>query len=331
MQVSCSYELETLESHHGLLDCAAMEPLKSTLFYVNPAAGSGRASVVWRALAETMPARATSVLDRDPAVAGARLVDELAHGSFERVIAVGGDGTAHTVANLLIESNRARQVAFGLVPSGTGSDLARTLGLPRRPPDALRFALAQAPHPLDVLRLTCDSGWRRQVINIASGGVSGTVAMAVNALPRRGAFAYLGATLRALRWYRAIPCRVLADGEVFFDGKFFVVAIANGQFFGKGMRVAPRAVPDDGLADVVVVPEVPLWQLPHRLPQFVTGRHLDLPIVRYTRARRVRLEPAEGFPPYELDGEMLAAQPVEVEVLPGALRFLYRPESVQTR
>ena len=67
---------------------------------------------------------------------------------------------------------------------------------------------------------------------------------------------------------------------------------------------------------------VPRWHLPYRLPQFLTGRHVRLPIARCRRAERVLLEPAEGFPPYETDGECVAAGPAEVRVLPGALRVL---------
>ena len=86
---------------------------------------------------------------------------------------------------------------------------------------------------------------------------------------------------------------------------------------------------DDGLLDVVVIPPVPLWHLPYRLPQFLTGRHLKLPIVRFRKARRVRLEPRPGFPPYEVDGEILPSGPAEVRVLPQALRVIVPPLTSQ--
>ena len=152
--------------------------------------------------------------------------------------------------------------------------------------------------------------------------MSGVVVPAVNANPRRGRLTYLATTLQALLRYRPVPCRIEVDGELFCDGEFFLVALANGPYFGKGMPVAPGAALDDGRIDVVYIPPVPLWHLPWRLPQFLTGRHVRLPIVRVRRAERVRLVPAAGFPPYEVDGECLASGTAEVRVLPGALRVL---------
>ena len=294
-----------------------------TLFYINPVAGSGRALMVWRSLCRSDPKleAAVCVAAADPVEAQRQVGEALDTGTLERVVAVGGDGTVHTVANLLLA--RPERVALGWVPSGTGSDLARTLGLPRNPKRALRAVVERPARPIDVLAVRGGSGVERHVLNIASAGISGAVATAVNALERRNSASYLGATVRALWHYRPVPCRVLVDGEPFYDGEFFVVAVGNGQYFGKGMRVTPRARVDDGLADVVAVPVVPRWQLPVRLPQFLLGRHLNLPIVRYARARHVRLEPENGFPPLELDGETLPAQPADLEVLPGVLEFHY--------
>ncbi len=293
-----------------------------TAVLVNPAAGGGRAGKVWRRLRRASPELAgTAVIQgADPETGRAELAEHLSRG-VERVLAVGGDGTAHLVANVLLSSGRAGDVAFGLVPAGTGSDLARGLGLPRQPLAALRHALAAEPRKLDALEITV-GGERRYAVNTVSAGMSGAVVPAVNAHPKKGQLTYLSSTLSALWRYRPVPCRIEVDGELFHDGRFFLVALANGRYFGKGMKVAPAARPDDGRIDVVLVPPVPLWHLPYRLPQFLTGRHVKLPIVRCAQATSVRLEPAPGFPPYEVDGESLPPGPAEVRVLPGALRIL---------
>jgi diacylglycerol kinase (ATP) len=295
-----------------------------TVVIVNPAAGGGRAGRTWQRLQGEVPeiAGARVVAATDVASARAELAEELAAGAA-RVLAIGGDGTAHLVANVLLESGRASEVAFGLVPAGTGSDLARTLGLPSQADAALRHALTAAPRPIDAIRVRrtdVDAGCF--VVNTFSAGLAGAVSVEINALPGRGRLSYLTATLRCLLRYRPVPCRVEVDGEVLFDGGFFLAAVTNGRFFGNGMQVAPRALLDDGLLDVVVSPPVPLYQMPYRLPQFLGGRHLDLPFIHWRRARRVRLEPASGFPPFDVDGETLASGPAEVSVLPGALRVL---------
>ncbi len=290
---------------------------------VNSAAGGGRAGRVWERLRTTVPELAGS---REIHAAGAEasrdeLATRLSEGA-DRVLAVGGDGTAHLVANVLLESGRGERVPFGLVPAGTGSDLARTLGLPRDPAACVRRLLAAEPRAIDALRIQVDGGGRRYAVNTVSAGLSGAVVPAVNADPNRGHLTYLTCTLRALLGYKPVPCRLEVDGEPFHDGAFFLVALANGRFFGKGMQVAPGAALDDGRIDVVLIPPVPLWHLPYRLPQFLTGRHVRLPIVKAAKARNVRLEPAPGFPPYEVDGEVVSSGPAEIRVLPGALRVL---------
>ncbi len=294
-----------------------------TVVMINPAAGGGQAVEVWRRLRAAVSALDDARVIRAPdAEASRRELVGLLRRGVDRVLAVGGDGTAHLVVNTLLEEGVGDSVAFGLVPAGTGSDLAKSLGLPSRPLPALRQVLAAEPRAIDAIRVEVAGGESCFVVNIASAGLSGTVVPAVNTNPKRGQLTYLSTTLSALIRYRPTPCRIELDGEAFHDGGFFLVAMANGQFFGKGMRVAPEASLDDGRINVVLIPPVPLWQLPYRLPQFLTGRHIKLPIVRSTRAERVRLEPATGFPPYDVDGECLSAGPAEARILPGALRVL---------
>ncbi len=301
--------------------------IEETAVLVNPAAGGGRAGRVWDRLVAAVPelAGARRVAGAGAGAARAEL-EELLAGDMRRLIAVGGDGTAHLAANAILAAGRGERVDFGLVPAGTGSDLARGLDLPARPEAALRRALAAAPRPIDAIEIRTDAGERRWAVNTASAGLSGAVVVGINANPRRGKLAYLSATLRGLLRYRPAVCRVEVDGEELYDGEIFLAAVANGRYFGNGMKVAPEARLDDGHLDVVAVPPVPLWHLPYRLPQFLTGRHLKLPIVRFRKARRVRLEPRQGgpdpFPPYEVDGEVLASGPAELRVLPGALRVL---------
>ena len=293
-----------------------------TAVMVNPAAGGGRAGRVWDRLRSATPELVDACAIRaSSAEAGRAELAELLASGADHVIAVGGDGTAHLVANVLLETGHGA-TPFGLVPAGTGSDLARGLGLPRDPAAALRGLLSAEPRPIDALRIETEGGEGRFAVNTISAGMSGAVVPAIHAKTRRGRFTYLSTTLAALVRYRAVPCRVEIDGEPFCDGRFFLVALTNGRYFGNGMPVAPEARLDDGLIEAVFIPPVPLWQLPFRMPQFLTGRHVELPFVRCRRGRHVRLEPAPGFPPYEVDGEYLEAGPAEVRILPGALRVL---------
>lgn len=291
---------------------------------VNPNSGGGRGLRRWRRLRQAVPAvQSASVIQGDSAEEAARqLRREILTGSVERVIAVGGDGTAHGVANVLLQVAEPSPVALGLVPAGTGSDLARHLALPRSPVKALRRVLSAAPRPFDAIALEADDGRMRFSINIASGGLSGAVVEALSGRSSRGQWSYLSATLAALWSYRAPSCRVLVDDEEVHGGALFLVAIANGEFFGKGMRVSPRGTTDDGLLELIIVPPVERWTFPWRLPQFLLGRHLRWPGVVYRQVRRVRIEPSAGFPPFELDGEFFACAAVRLDVRPGALQLL---------
>jgi diacylglycerol kinase (ATP) len=240
----------------------------------------------------------------------------------ERIIAVGGDGTAHLVANTLLASGCG--ATMGIVPAGTGSDLARTLGIPRDPAAAVRQALVGPAAPIDAG--LCEGGGARfAFVNIASAGIGGLVDETVNAIPNRGRTAFLRATLAALRRYRCVPVRAALDGEAWFEGPLFLLAVANGTTFGKGMRVAPHARPDDGLFDVVAVGEVSGWELVLRLPQVYLGRHLSARPVQHARARQVLLEPLAPLPPFDADGETYPSGTVTFTVAPGALLIAATP------
>lgn len=295
--------------------------------YVNPTAAGGRAGRAWQQSLRDHPGieQAHIVLPSDAESAESSL-DRALTGSVERVIAVGGDGTAHLVANRLLASDLRNRVAFGLVPVGTGSDFARALRLPKHPQDALAHALSASPRAIDVIGVTGDRSPARFVINIASIGISGAVGQATNAIPQRSAFTYLWVTVLTLLRYRPPSWRLWLDERLVYDGPLFVAAFANGHAFGGGMRVAPDAVIDDGLADLVVVPPVPRWTLPLRLPQFLRGSHVRLPFVRVFRGRTLKVEPRipaargrpeepphesneilDSMPPFDLDGESFLA------------------------
>ncbi len=288
---------------------------------VNPHAGGGRAGQQWqrwRAQARRLAPLSEYVADGPAAALQAvrRLVEE----GCERLVVWGGDGTAHLVAGALLEVGAGARVVLGVVPAGTGSDLARAFAVPRRIAPALRRALGGAPQPCDAGR--CD-GRRASFyfVNIASAGLSGLVDEEVNAQPERGTTAFLRATLRAIRCYRAVPARVEVDGAPWFEDQLLLLAVANGTTFGKGMRVAPGADPGDGVFDVVAVRAMTRSRLLRELPRLYLGRHLGAAPVRHTRGRQVRLFPQTALPPFDADGETYASGEALFTVLPGALRI----------
>lgn len=288
------------------------------LIIVNPTAGGGRAGRNWQKLAPMAADRAEILLAPSPEATREGIGKALAAGT-KRVISFGGDGTANLVVSYLLAQKRG-DVEVGIVPAGTASDFARCLGLPRDRGKALELALtSEALRPIDAIAVRFQSGQVRYCLNIASAGLSGFVDEAVH---RNHSGNYLLATIKALLAYEPKSCRVEVDGQPFFEGSFFVLAMANGRYFGKGMKVAPHADVGDGLLDVVLVDKVPRWHLPLRLPQFLLGWHTKASVVHEKKAKRVKLYPNEGYPPYDLDGEPIPAEEAEVEILPGALRLV---------
>jgi diacylglycerol kinase (ATP) len=290
--------------------------------FVNETSGRGRARWLLDRLREREARLHHAVVVSAPTADSARAeLDRALDADPERVVIFGGDGTTHLVANKVLDRGQGADVTLGLVPAGTGSDFARSLRIPRVIFRAMARALDGAPQAVDALRVTTDDGAASHAVNVASAGVSGMVDEEVNAVRRRGTISYLAATLRALRRYRNVPCRVTVDGDRWHEGPLLLLAAANGRWFGNGMRIAPRASPYDGLADVVLVGPVPRAQLPFRLPQIYLGTHLSAPFVRSGRARQVRLEPLAPLPPLDLDGETMPAGAATISVEPGALRF----------
>ncbi len=159
--------------------------MKTTTVLVNPAAGGGRAGRIWERLLAAEPALADAheIRTTDAEAGRVELARRLAAGT-QRVLSVGGDGTAHLVVNAVLEAGRGEDVAIGLVPAGTGTDLARGLGLPLDPRAALRRVLAAEPRPLDALRLEVEGGERRFAVNCVAAGMAGALVPAGRATDR---------------------------------------------------------------------------------------------------------------------------------------------------
>jgi diacylglycerol kinase family enzyme len=175
------------------------------------------------------------------------------------------------------------------------------------------------------LRFDAPDGGAREThfVNVASAGLSGFVDRLVNETPKTlgGTASFLIGTLRGLAAWRNVAARVRVDERVVHEGPLVLAAAANGRYFGGGMHVAPRARPDDGLLDAVVIPGVSKARLLARMPHLYRGSHLDLPEVTFARGRRIEVEPEQAWT-LDVDGEPMAARAARFEALPGALRVI---------
>jgi diacylglycerol kinase (ATP) len=303
--------------------------MKDVMIICNPASGGGHTGRTWHELAARLRAGG---LDFDVALTTcAGEATELARGAVaegrELVVAAGGDGTVYEVANGLLEAadrGRARS-RLGVLPTGTGGDFRRTFGLPADPAEAARVLRAGRTRTIDAGRITCRgaAGESRTgyFVNIASAGIGAEVMRRVKHGPRIGSgelTIQLASAAALLRW-RNKPMTVVLDGER-LEAVAQQVVMANCEYYGGGMRVAPRAIPDDGLLDVLVVGDVNLLDNARGMRKLRAGNHLDEenPKLTYRRVRRVEVTSPE-LVRVEVDGELPGGLPASVEVLPAAL------------
>lgn len=247
----------------------------------------------------------------------------------ERVVAVGGDGTISQVVNGLVDAlgeEGLDAVTFGVIPMGTGNDFARTLALPANPALALAHLEAGAVRKLDLIRVTAE-GQVKYGVNACAGGLSGEVDLAMSDGLKEtwGPIAYLVGTAQALpnirdhhttlAWGEEAPSRVDA----------LSVVVANGRSVGGGKPAAPRANPEDGLLDVVVIHDASVLELAGLAARaFTSGDYLHDDRVTFRRTRRLRVESTPGMW-FNIDGELHTRKPVTFEVVPGVLPVIVGP------
>lgn len=287
------------------------------LAIVNPAAGNGLGAKIARRIADDLAGAGLSadVVTTPGPAEGARLASHAVEDGYERVIAVGGDGTANEVANGLVGTD----VAFALYPIGSGNDFARALGYPRRRKDLPAFLAQARPRRIDVGEVN-----GRVFLNAAGVGIDGHVAERVIASQRvvGPALGYLVGSLVSIATYRPQPMRVRVDGTT-REGRHLVIVAANGTHFGNGMHVAPDAKLDDGMLDVIVGGDLGRWASVVALGKIYFGIHIDGKTILAFRAPTLDVELDEPLP-MQIDGEPARADALHVRIRPGALTVLGR-------
>ena len=309
---------------------------EKTAIILNPAAQGGRVGRRWASVYAAHQAilGGTTVLPTTPEARGAvQTRRALETGRFDTLLAVGGDGTFHEVVNGLWDGQEGvADIRLGLLPMGTGGDFRRLLCGGAGADLAQRIArLPQAAeHRMDLGWCTYvdDEGQpgREAFLNVASFGAGGLVDREVNKSRKRlpGWLAFGTAMWKVVRAYRPPVVRLSDETEeVFFEGSILNVALGNGQYYAAGFHVAPRALLDDGLLEVVVLQPGTLPELIVGAARKRRGAHLDHALVRYRRVRTLRAEiVGEGSAYLDLDGEAPGMVPASFGVLSRALSVL---------
>jgi len=290
---------------------------------VNPRASFGRARHAGKDAAAHFRAAGAEVLllCADSYAGLARAVEDALEQGVDALVVVGGDGMVHLGLNAI--AGAGRRVPLGIIPTGTGNDTARALGLPLHNLTAAceraLESLADGGRMIDAGRITA-GGTSRLFAGVVSAGFDAAVNERANDWRwPRGKIRYQLAMLRELASFRAIDYTVTADGEQWQQGAM-LISVANGQSIGGGMRIVPEAALDDGYLDLFIVNRLSRTRLLAVFPKVFAGKHVGHPAVQLRRVRTVELS-AGNIVAYA-DGERIGALPMTIEVVPRAVCVL---------
>ncbi|MGI5840406.1 MAG: diacylglycerol/lipid kinase family protein [bacterium] len=284
-----------------------------TIIIINPAAGRGKAAAVWQQLRQSCPelvsACPVSFTERP---GHARELAAAAATRYETIVSIGGDGTVHEIVNGIA----GKPVRLVIVPAGTGNDLARILAVPPQPAAALRLMRSGHPREIDLGRV--DGVW---FMNVSGVGFDAEVVSDVNSGCRfPGGSAYILSVLKTLFRYRPAAAEITVDGVTHFS-RIYIASVANGQYYGGGMRIAPQAALDDGMFDVCVVRDLGKIGFLRAFPTVFKGEHTNHPAVSFYRGREVRITTAAPLT-VQADGEVVGRTPVTFTLVPRSLTVL---------
>jgi diacylglycerol kinase (ATP) len=308
----------------------------SAFIIVNPRSGNGRTQREWPAIERGLRSlwpQITVARTRRRGEATTLVQNALGEG-FSEIVAVGGDGTINEAINGFfdVDGPVAPESVFSFVTTGTGGDFRKTFGIAPGYAAAITRLKAAPVIPVDVGRVSCVTASGapsvRHFVNIASFGLSGAVVDSVNrariAKLFGGQFAFAFHSALDMLAYGDRSVRIRVDDRFEDIANISTVAVANGQYFGGGMRVAPDARPDDGLLDIVLMSSGSRRQTLADMKLIYTGEHLRLPNVRVLRGRQVVAAPVaetEGPVLVESDGESAGRLPAMFEILPNFLKM----------
>jgi diacylglycerol kinase (ATP) len=250
------------------------------------------------------------------------LAREAAGNGCQFVVAVGGDGTVNEVANGILQSRELNGATIGIISTGTGGDFIRSVGLERNYLKACSCLAGTNRRLIDVgyVEFSRDGQrHKRYFINSAGVGFDAAVSETSNHMPKilGGTIPYLMGLVKSLFSYRNKPVKMMMD-EREESARVLSVVVANGRYFGGGMRVAPLADIADGLLDIVSVGDISKLELLRVFPTIYKGTHINHPLVKMQRATRVRVESEEKILVHA-DGEYLGEGPVSFGLIPSAL------------
>lgn len=257
-----------------------------------------------------------------------------------KLIAVGGDGTIHDVLGGIMsfvdqdESVSLEDFTLAVIPVGSGNDWIKTSGVPKDIVKAAALLKSGRISKQDVVKVSLlDPSSLPQektmavsyMANVGGIGLDARICVRVNAAKKqgkRGKILYVTSLLYNIIHRAAFSARVVCDGEEIFSGPYLSIAFGIGRYSGGGMRQTPGALPDDGLLDITIIPDLPLMKIAKEAPKLFNGRILAVRELVTARSKSILVLPEGDVAPVEVDGEVIGEAPVRFDILDHQLNIL---------
>ena len=255
---------------------------------------------------------------------------------YRRFMAVGGDGTVHDVLNGIasyVYSSDTEDVSIsdftlGVLPVGSGNDWVKSTGVPRDIRSAVDVIASGKTGLQDVVKVSV-ADTVSYMANIGGIGLDARVCEIVNRKKeqgRRGKQLYISALLYCIRHRVPVRAKIICDGKEVFNGRYLSLAFGVGKFSGGGMRQTPLAELGDGLLDVTVIPDIPLWIIAKEIPKLFTGTFHKVSVLTQAKCREVTIIPEcqADAEPVEVDGEVIGRGTARMKVLPDQINVIMK-------
>jgi diacylglycerol kinase family enzyme len=237
------------------------------------------------------------------------------------LFAMGGDGTFQALANAAFGA----ETLLGVLPVGGGNDFGAALGLPGDPVKAGEAILRGNPRFVDLVRVRTANGRTRLYAGGGGVGLDAEAARYASGAYRRfpGRSRYLASALRALVGYVPLEVRIdfPSSDLVSWESKALLTAVLNSPTYGAGLRLAPGAALDDAALHVVLIEDIGTLGVLRLLPRLIASGELRTSRLKRWRVTKARLTTRKPSL-FHGDGEILGLTPVEIEVVPRAVRVL---------
>lgn len=232
---------------------------------------------------------------------------------FSTIVSVGGDGTLHEVVNGMVGGNQK----LGVIPSGTGNDLARSLNLPFDLRESIEILVKEKTTLIDLGHIKGE-----YFINFSSVGLDALIAQEANKIKKyfSSTYSYILGIVKGLTKFKSMDVDLIIDGKKYRE-KIMFITVCNGSYYGGGMKIAPQAKISDGEFDICVVRHIPKLKLLLLFPTIFKGNH-----IRYKEVKMYRGKEVEVFSKKDIainaDGEIVDNRPIKFEMLHNQLEVI---------